>query len=206
MQRMSIKAILSCFLASGLLLPGYSAGAAGQQVAVIPPGAVSCSGSVYTVDPDPKGTNVRSSPRGNAPVVIVIPDDSESTVVDLSASFEDWLLIHAARGVTSGFSFQGEGWVHGSLLAVRAMHPSGWNIPLYSKPDAKSSVIKTIAGDTEVKLTGCKGDWMHVGIGALKGWLAPEDYCGNPVTTCVSVPDEKEHTDSEASSILCKTK
>ncbi len=198
---MIIRAVLSGFLASGVLLPVLSVGAAASEVTEIPHGAVSCSGSVYTVDPDPGGTNVRSSPRKNTPVLIVIPNDSESTVVDLSASFEDWLLIHSARGVTSGFWFQGEGWVHGSLLAVRAVHPSGRSVPLYSKPDVKSPVIETIAKETEVRLAGCKGDWMQVRIGKHKGWLAPGDYCGNPVTTCVSVPDEKEHSDGETSFI-----
>jgi SH3-like domain-containing protein len=40
------------------------------------------------------------------------------------------------------------------------------------------------AGETEARLAGCKVDWMQVKIGEKKGWLSPDDYCGNPVTTC----------------------
>ncbi len=154
------------------------------ELSSIPSGAVACEGSVYTADPDPKGTNVRSAPQKKSPVLIVIPDDSEATVVGLSASFEDWVLIHSAQGVTSGFWFQGEGWVHASLLAVRAVHPTGRKVPLYSKPDPGSSVIKMVTGETEARLAGCMGHWMQVRIGKQKGWLAPGDYCGNPVTAC----------------------
>ncbi|MGC9967698.1 MAG: choice-of-anchor tandem repeat GloVer-containing protein [Syntrophobacteraceae bacterium] len=150
----------------------------------IPSGAVTCKGSVYTVDPDPKGTNVRSAPDRNSPVLIVIPQDSEGTVVDLAASSGDWVLIHSAQGVTSGSWFQGQGWVHASLLGVRAVNRTGRKASLHSKPDAGSSVIKMFAGETEARLAGCKVDWMQVKIGEKKGWLSPDDYCGNPVTTC----------------------
>ena len=150
----------------------------------IPSGAVTCKGSVYTVDPDPKGTNVRSAPDRNSPVLIVIPQDSEGTVVDLAASSGDWMLIHSAQGVTSGSWFQGQGWVHASLLGVRAVNRTGRKASLHSKPDAGSSVIKMFAGETEARLAGCKVDWMQVKIGEKKGWLSPDDYCGNPVTTC----------------------
>jgi len=150
----------------------------------IPSGAVTCKGSVYTVDPDPKGTNVRSAPDKDSPVIIVIPQDSEGTVVDLAASSGDWMLIHSAQGVTSGFWFRGQGWVHASLLGVRAVNRTGRKASLHSKPDAGSSVIKMFAGETEARLAGCKKDWMQVKIGEQKGWLSPDDYCGNPVTTC----------------------
>jgi SH3-like domain-containing protein len=185
MKWTNIRAVTSRVIAVGVLLLVYPAvGAMSAELSSIPSGALACEGSVYTVDPDPKGTNVRSAPHKKSPVLIVIPDDPEATVVDLSASFEDWVLIHSAQGVTSGFWFEGEGWVHASLLAVRAVHPTGRKVPLYSKPDIGSSVIKMFTVETEARLAGCKGHWMQVRIGNQKGWLAPGDYCGNPVTTC----------------------
>jgi len=38
--------------------------------------------------------------------------------------------------------------------------------------------------ETEARLAGCEGDWLQVKIGKHEGWLAPDDYCCNPVTTC----------------------
>ena len=114
----------------------------------------------------------------------MIPYDPEGTSVAISACFEDWVLIHSAQGLTSNFDFQGEGWVHASLLAVRAVHPTGRKVPLYRGPDTGNSVIKMLVGETEGRLAGCKGHWMKVRIGKQIGWLAPGDYCGNPVTTC----------------------
>ena len=182
---MNIRAVVSGVIAVGVLLLVYPVvGAMSAELSPIPSGAVACEGSVYTVDPDPKGTNVRSAPQKKSPVLIVIPNDPEATVVELSASSEDWVLIHSAQGIASGFRFQGEGWVHAPLLAVRAVHRTGRKVPLYSKPDTGSSVIEIYAGETEARLAGCMGRWMQVRIGKQKGWLAPGDYCGNPVTTC----------------------
>ena len=110
-------------------------GAIAADLSSIPSNAIVCAGSVYTVDPDTKGTNVRSAPDKKSPVLIVIPDYSEATVVDLSACSDDWVLINSAQGMTSGFGFRGKGWVHSSLFAVRAVRPTGRKIPLYSKPE-----------------------------------------------------------------------
>lgn len=185
MKWANIRVVASRVLAAGVLLVVYPmVGAISAELRSIPSGAVTCEGSVYAVDPDPGGTNVRSAPHKTSPVFLVIPYDSEGTVVALSASSEDWVLIHSAQGLTSKFQFRGEGWVHASLLAVRAVHPTGRKVPLYSKPDTGSSVIKMVAGETEARLAGCMGDWRQVRIENQKGWLAPGDYCGNPVTTC----------------------
>ena len=182
---MNIRVVALRVIAVGVLLLVYPmAGAMSAELSSVPSGAVACEASVYTADPDPKGTNVRFAPQKNSPVLIVIPNDPEATVVELSASFEDWVLIHPAEGVASEFRFQGEGWVYAPLLALRAVHRTGRKVPLYSKPDTGSSVIKIYDGETEARLAGCRGRWMQVRIGKQKGWLAPGDYCGNPVTTC----------------------
>lgn len=181
MKRINTKAVITIWV----LLAIYPlAGAMAAELSPIPPGAVSCTGQVYTVDPDPKGTNVRSAPNKNSSVLVVIPNDTYGSVVELSASFEDWILIRSVQGVSSGFQFEGQGWVHGSLLAVAAVRPSGRPVPLYSKPDTKSPIVETIPKEVEATLAGCKGSWLHVRIGKAKGWLAHYDYCGNPVTTC----------------------
>jgi SH3-like domain-containing protein len=184
MKWVNLRAVISKAMAAGVLLLVYPvAGAISAELGPIPSGAVACGGNAYTVDPDPKGINVRSAPQKGSPVLFVIPlDDTE---VELAASFGDWVLIRAAHGLNSGFESQKKGWVHSSLLAVRAVRGGGLrSVPLHSKPDTGSSVIQMIAGEPEVRVEGCKENWMHVRIGKQVGWLAQGDYCGNPVTTC----------------------
>jgi SH3-like domain-containing protein len=194
MNRVNLRTVISGLVAAWVFFAVYPvvAGAA-EETGSLPDWAVSCVGQVYIADSDPRGTNVRSAPDMSSPVLSVIPNDPESTVVDLSGSFRDWMFIHSARAVTSEFWFKGKGWIHGSLLAVRAVRRSGREVPLYSKPYLGSPLLRTLAGETEARLAGCRGDWMRVVIGRQKGWLAPGDYCGNPVTTCVSVPRKQQN-------------
>jgi SH3-like domain-containing protein len=186
MKRVNLGEIMVRVLAAGFLLAVYPlSGAISAEAASVSSNAVACQGgSVYTVDHDPNGTNVRSAPQKDSPVLFAIPYDFEGTVVALSASSGDWVLIHSAQGATSGFESQKEGWVYSRLLAVRAANPAGRKVPLYSKPDTRSAVIKMLASETEGRLAGCVGSWRQVWIGNEKGWLAPGDSCGNPVTTC----------------------
>ena len=171
-------------LAGALFLFCTEVGAIAAESSSLPSGTVACEGFAYTIDLDPKGLNVRSGPQKESSVLFVIPYDPEGTSVTLAGSFGDWVLVRSAQGLTSGFESQKEGWVYSPLLAVRAAHPSGRKVPLYSKPDKAGSVIKIFDVETEVRLAGCMGDWLQVRIGPLKGWLTRSDYCGNPVTTC----------------------
>lgn len=180
-----MRSVLSIVILGGVFLLLYPINRAmSAELAPIPSGTVACAGWAYIIDPDPEGTNIRSEPDKNSPVLDVIPNDSEGTSVAISGSFEDWVLIRSAEGLTSGFQVQAKGWIHASLFAVRAVHRSGRKVALYSTPDTGSRVIKVVAGETETRLAGCKGHWMKVRIGKETGWLAPDDYCGNPVTTC----------------------
>ncbi len=57
---MNIRAVASRAIAVGVFLLVYPVvGAMSAELSSIPSGAVACEGSVYTVDPDPKGTNER---------------------------------------------------------------------------------------------------------------------------------------------------
>lgn len=172
-------------IAAGVLsCGGIPVHCSGESSAFLPEGASACEVSVYAIDPDPKGINVRANPNKNAAVLQIIPHDPDGTVVVLAASYGDWVLIHTAEGMNSDIPLLGKGWVYAPLLAVRAGPPSGKKARLFSRPDPGSSVIKTIAGESEVRLAGCSAAWVQVISGTHKGWLAPGDYCGNPVTTC----------------------
>ncbi len=169
-----MRTIFSIVISTGVFLPVFPiTGIISAELAPVPSDTVVCEGHTYTVDPDPKGTNIRSAPDKNSPVLRVIPHDSEGTVVMLAGSFKNWILIQSAEGVTSEFRFQGKGWIHASLLAVRAVHNSGRKVVLYSKPDTESQAVKTFPGEAETRFAGCKGQWMQVKIGGKRGWLAP---------------------------------
>jgi SH3-like domain-containing protein len=183
MKKVNFRAILtSVAVFFALLYP--TARALPAESGPVPSAVIACEGSVYTIDTDPKGTNVRSAPDKNSPVLEVIPYDFEGTEAELAGSLGDWVLIRSAQGATTGFVLQKKGWVYASLLAVRAVHPSGRKVALYSEPDTGGPVVKMVTGDTEAGLEGCTGHWMRVRIGKEKGWLAWGDHCGNPVTTC----------------------
>jgi SH3-like domain-containing protein len=180
-----MRTVITIVISAGVfLLISTVAGAISEKLGPIPSDTVACGGSAYTIDPDPKGINIRSAPDKNSPVLDVIPYDFEGTAVVLSGFFEDWVLIQSAEGLTTEFQLQAKGWVHTSRLAVRAVHPSGRKVALYSEPDTGSRVVTVVAEETEFRLAGCKGHWMQIRMGKQKGWLTPGDYCGNPVTTC----------------------
>lgn len=184
-QGISVRTIFSIVISAGVFLLIYPITTAmSAELPPVPSGTVVCGGHAYTVDPDPKGTNIRSAPDKSSPVLRVITRDPEGTAVTLAGSFKDWVLIQSAEGMTSEFRFQGKGWIHASLLAVRAVHNSGRKVVLYGRPDTGSQAVSMFSGETEVRLAGCKGKWMQVKIGKKQGWLAPDSYCGNPVTTC----------------------
>lgn len=179
------KEIIAGIITAGLCMMLYHARhcmAANDSTVIA--GAVACNVSAYAIDPDPKGINVRSAPTKNAPVVQIIPLDPDGTIVELSASNGDWVFVRSAEGMSSDTPLPGKGWVYAPLLAVRTGPPSGKKARLFSRPDTGSPVIKTIAGESEVRLAGCSAAWVHVISGTHTGWLAPGDYCGNPVTTC----------------------
>lgn len=180
-----MKKTIAVVIAASIILTLFPAARnLAAQDAAQPADTVACAVSVYTIDPDPKGINVRSVPKKNAPVVQVIPLDPDGTIVELSASNGDWVFVRSAEGMSSDTPLPGKGWVYAPLLAVRAGPPSGKKARLFSRPDPGGTVIKTIAGESEVRLAGCSAAWVQVISGTHKGWLAPGDYCGNPVTTC----------------------
>lgn len=151
-------------------------------VAASEPESLVCRGFAYIADPDRNGSKVRAAPHGST--VYAIPHDGEGSIVELSAGAGNWLRIIAVEGLDSGFRSASEGWIYAPLLAVRAAHPTGQKVTLYAEPDAGSAVVARVANDTEARLEGCQDNWRQVAVGRHKGWLAPTDYCWNPVTTC----------------------
>ena len=138
-----------------------------------------CDMHVFPIDPDPKGSNVRSGPGAENRVLgVIASDDSE---LEVTGSLGKWLRISHAEGVDGTVFFNGEGWVFAALTGVTARNATR----LHASPDPASPVVGSMAADEQGTVQACKGDWVQVQTKKAKGWMAPATHCGNPVTTCV---------------------
>jgi len=138
-----------------------------------------CDFNVFPIDRDPKGTNVRSGPGPENRVIATISDqDSEIAVSGIAGK---WLRIRHAESVDGKVFLDGEGWLFASLTGVTARSA----IKLHAAPDGRSAVVGSMAADSQGTVLSCTGKWVQVQAGQVKGWMAPQTHCGNPVTTCV---------------------
>ena len=86
--------------------------------------------SGFSIDPDPKGTNVRSAPRADAPVighlaprVRVTPVETTGVTFEILGSKDGWLLIRDGNPATDftldpANADDGRGWVSGRLVGT----------------------------------------------------------------------------------------
>jgi SH3-like domain-containing protein len=138
-----------------------------------------CDINVFPVDPDPKGSNVRSGPGAENRVLGVIA--SQDAELEVTGSAGKWLRIRHAEGVDGTSFFDGEGWVFAALTGVTARVAT----KLYAAPDATSSVVGSMGAEESGTAQACRGHWVQVQTKKARGWMAPNTHCGNPVTTCV---------------------
>ena len=74
MKRAKAGTVIGCLLAAGttiFLLSAVVAGSAAKSGPALS-GETACEGFAYTVDNDPRGTNVRSAPSRTAPVLFAL--------------------------------------------------------------------------------------------------------------------------------------
>jgi SH3-like domain-containing protein len=138
-----------------------------------------CDIKVFPIDPDPKGSNIRSGPAGDTKVLGVIASDESELMV--TGSMGKWLRINRAEGMDGTAFFEGEGWVFAALTGITARSAT----KLHASPDPASPVVGSMAADEQGTMQACSGKWVQVQTKKAKGWLAPYTHCGNPVTTCV---------------------
>ena len=178
-----------CLGASAALCPArgastrVTAGSAVTTTAAAP--AAACDVDAYVVDPDPKGLNVRDAPGVGGKVVATIPLDEEGTTVHIIASDANgWVQIDRAETIMGAVVFdKKKGWVSGNMLGIATRGYDGKGVRLYARPHARKATGK-LPSEAEVRVAGCEGDWMRVKHKSASGWLAPEDQCSSPVTTC----------------------
>ncbi|MFZ6723793.1 SH3 domain-containing protein [Undibacterium sp. Ji49W] len=139
---------------------------------------LSCQIKVFPADPDTKGSNIRNGPGSEYKVLAMIKDsDSE---IEVSGSAGKWLRIRQVTGVNGTVYFKGEGWVYGPLTGIN----SRGKINLLTSPDKQSAITGKMPDDATASVQGCKDAWLEIQYKNIKGWMPPNSYCGNPVTTC----------------------
>ncbi len=142
-----------------------------------------CDVTVDITDPDPKGTNVRTAPGGAAIASLTATGDGWIEA-HITAQLGDWYEIDGATSIDPGGEdktvFHGKGYLHKSVVGVSGMQNGG---VIYKDHDSASAPVDpAAAGDQEVKLLGCWGQFLKVQVKKGTGWTT--QVCTNMVTTC----------------------
>jgi hypothetical protein len=177
--------------AMALCLVACGARAATIEVA----GVAACSLKAFAIDRDPRGSNVRSAPRADAPVIAKLPplwhlgpDTLEGAEFDLVGSKDGWLLIQNPTGGQyedkTVRPFEGQGWISGALVGVTI--DDG---PLLARPSADATVlVRAESASYDVKrVHACIGEFIEVtaapiGGKTYRGWSRRS--CASQLTTC----------------------
>jgi hypothetical protein len=110
----------------------------------------------------------------------------EYYIVSIHAIAHRWAKID---GVTPFDTIPKVGWIETKYLGI---YPGSYTtLKLYTQPSTRSK-IKYIIRKPEyfpLAVINCNNGWLHVEYKDIKGevkvgWLAPEDQCANPYTTC----------------------
>ncbi len=164
--------------------PGSTQG--GKKVATLPnttaSGQQTCELSAYVIDKDPQGLNVRSGPGSSYKVIGNVPTTTAGVIVDITASQGGWVQLTKAESPQKT-EFQGTGWVYSQLLGTSTRGYGTEGVTVYANADTQRSIGR-ISAETSVKLLGCNRSWAFVEYKGLKGWIAPDAQCPNPLTTC----------------------
>lgn len=147
----------------------------------------SCQVFGYIADKDPNGLNVRETPDKSGKIVKRLVRGDGDISLDITASAGNgWVKITNAWNGNTDEEFKGTGWVFASLLATGTKGFPNYDSPakLYSTPSKKSKVLMQIPSEDEVTIVDCSGKWAKVSYKGTTGWLAGENQCGSPFTTC----------------------
>ena len=180
---------------------------AAHAAAVDMAGVSKCDLKGFSVEPDPKGTNVRSAPSVNAPIIGHLPPrhyerEADLTIgaeFDVLGSKDGWILIENAEdgkiGEESTFRFKGPGWIFGGAV--------GFDLgsPLRAGPSADAKIAANledgdhaIGWDTYVvrRTHACTGHFADLTVQLppaikknatpLRGWAS--HLCQGQLTTC----------------------
>ena len=169
-----------------LTVAGLAGGAA--PTTIVPADTVKCDVQLNVTDPDPKGLNVRASPKvapGN--ILGVLKPDGEWTTVHVIGSQGGWFLIDSAEMIddspTGGRTdFKGRGWVHASKVGGIELEPRD---VLASPAEAARPLMRgtDTSRTAKLRVMACQGKFIQLEGEGIKGWATR--FCTNQRTTCV---------------------
>jgi hypothetical protein len=145
-----------------------------------------CSVDADVTDTDPKGTNVRAAPGGAVLASLTNPNVEGWVQVHIVGQLGDWYevdrasLINADSGPRGKTLFQGQGYLHRSVLGVSGLENDA---KIYTAHDEKSRPLDLHApGDQKVEILGCWHEFLQVRVKKGTGWT--KQACTNMDTTC----------------------
>jgi hypothetical protein len=168
-----------------IVLLGFSL--ATTQAAVAEPidtaGAMQCEASGFSTDPDPKGTNLRSAPRANAPVIgrlaprtRITPAEVVGVTFYIVASKDGWLLITNGNPekdfmLDPAHAADGRGWVAGRLVGTTLGAAALRTAPRRDAPPVADLSGPGVSPESTVVsvIDGCQGKYVEVTASPLKG-------------------------------------
>jgi hypothetical protein len=198
------------FVACLAILPGgIAAGASATHAAEVDTqsldtaGASRCEVHGFLTDPDPKGTNVRGAPRGNAlvighlaPFIHLTPNDDVGVEVEITGSANGWLLVKQVLhpdddAATLAKAFRGTGWVSGTLVSTQL----GATV-LHAVPKREAPVTVNLRNDKKgwgadsykvTRIHACDGQFVEITAAPpegkpIHGWSY--NPCASQLTTC----------------------
>jgi hypothetical protein len=145
-----------------------------------------CNVNVDIIDTDPKGTNVRATPGGAVITALKNPIPDGWIGVHVTGQLGDWYEIDRAdlygADLPAGdkIIFHGKGYLHKSVLGVSGMDNGA---AIYADHDTASPPVDPhAAGDQQVDMLGCWGEFLKVHVKKGTGWT--KAACTNMNTTC----------------------
>lgn len=136
---------------------------------------------------DKSATNVRRTPGGTVVGQIAKPGVYSLSVCNPKNGW--WQILNGVvyenmDGET--LEFEGEVWVHSSVLGLGTRNYGGETLTLRTEPRADAPVAGTINGEVEVRPLDLSEDgaWVKVRWGQVTGWIESNWLCSNPLTNC----------------------
>jgi hypothetical protein len=165
-------------------------------------GATPCEVGGWAKDTDPKGTNVRSAPRADAPIIgrvapmtRITKDEIVGVMFEIVGSKDGWLLIR--NGSDGGLTFDkahaadGRGWISARLVGTALRVPQ-----FRTEPREDAPLVARLNSDDwqwgpwsvpVLAVHSCSGTYIEVtaqppGSKPLRGWSSKP--CPLQLTTC----------------------
>ena len=146
-----------------------------------------CSLWAWVNDKDKGGTNVRATPSVTGKVVTTFPfpaDDDHLVIVDIIGYENGWLKIRGADTIDGTSLLSEPAWISAKLVSANVETNDNRPAVLYTQPKRSSRRAGTIPTNTPITIAGFDCFGYKVTYKGKTGWLAKDDVCGNPVTTC----------------------